>query len=469
MLLGVVFLYIGLWKLSSSYTHVRPLAGGTLTEGLIGSPRFINPLLAASPTDEALVQLIYSGLVRRTSDGNFTGDLADYTVSNDGTTYTFTLKPAARFSDGTLVTSDDVLYTFSAIKNGLGPTAVQRAFQSITATKVDNQTISITTTTPAMNNGELLSALTIGIVPAHIWSSIAITNLADSPYELHPVGSGPFTLASHTLHKNVSTELILTRNRFALEKAEFRRYKLLVFANQDALADAVEQHDVELTSALTTIPFAISDPGSGIRITAISTATTVSIVSRSDSPLANAHIRSAVVRSIDNAALIATIENGYGTAASAADSSSSSDPSWTFDDLIHSKEISRGSDGTLKRDGVPITIVIGVESESPQVPLATALKTQLATVGVGVDIRAYDQGTFRTLLAHGQLPNALIDDASAPRSLYPTTVNLYTRTHPIITTNPRMLIPEPIAPLEFFYSTAATWGARSERVWNLFN
>ena len=75
-----------------------PAPGGSLVEGSVGTPRFINPLLAASQSDQDLTTLIYSGLLREQKDGSFTPDLAsDYDISADGTVYTFHLKPDLAF------------------------------------------------------------------------------------------------------------------------------------------------------------------------------------------------------------------------------------------------------------------------------------------------------------------------------------------------------------------------------------
>ena len=70
-----------------------PAKGGVLSEGLIGSPRFINPLLELSDSDRDLSYLIYSGLMKATADGKLIPDLAkNYSISPDGLTYTFELK-----------------------------------------------------------------------------------------------------------------------------------------------------------------------------------------------------------------------------------------------------------------------------------------------------------------------------------------------------------------------------------------
>ncbi|MFA5319305.1 MAG: hypothetical protein WC387_02990, partial [Candidatus Paceibacterota bacterium] len=54
----------------------QPVAGGQLTEGVLGSPRFINPLLATTDADRDLVALTYSGLLRLRANGGLEPDLA---------------------------------------------------------------------------------------------------------------------------------------------------------------------------------------------------------------------------------------------------------------------------------------------------------------------------------------------------------------------------------------------------------
>src|SRR3989344_3831646 len=89
-----------------------PARGGTLTEGVVGPVRFVNPLLALSRSDKDLTTLVYSGLMRANPNGELIPDLAEnYDISEDGTTYTFALRPNLTFHDGTPLTSADILFT----------------------------------------------------------------------------------------------------------------------------------------------------------------------------------------------------------------------------------------------------------------------------------------------------------------------------------------------------------------------
>ena len=105
-------------RMNQSFMIGIPKEGGSITEGVLGSPRFINPVLAYSQTDGDLVSLVYSGLMRKDTDGNLIPDLAEkYDISKDGLSYTFTLKKGVVFQDGKPVTADDIIFTVNKVKD----------------------------------------------------------------------------------------------------------------------------------------------------------------------------------------------------------------------------------------------------------------------------------------------------------------------------------------------------------------
>src|SRR6185437_2758206 len=82
-----------LYALEQSLLVAQPAYGGTLTEGVVGSPRFVNPLLALSDSDRDLTALAYSGLMGEDGKGNLVPVVAEsYTVSPDGKTYDFVIR-----------------------------------------------------------------------------------------------------------------------------------------------------------------------------------------------------------------------------------------------------------------------------------------------------------------------------------------------------------------------------------------
>src|SRR5665213_2906565 len=72
LVLGLLILgtsLVGFFKLQSFIMITEPAYGGSLTEGDVGSPRFVNPLLALSDTDQDLTALTYAGLMGEAPDG----------------------------------------------------------------------------------------------------------------------------------------------------------------------------------------------------------------------------------------------------------------------------------------------------------------------------------------------------------------------------------------------------------------
>ena len=105
-------------KVNQSFMVNIPAEGGTISEGIVGSPRFINPVLAYSPADNDLVALVYSGLMRKNSEGNLVPDLAEkYEESKDGLSYIFTLKDKIFFQDSKPITADDIIFTVDKVKD----------------------------------------------------------------------------------------------------------------------------------------------------------------------------------------------------------------------------------------------------------------------------------------------------------------------------------------------------------------
>ena len=98
-------------------TKIVPARGGSFIEGVVGQPRFINPVLASSDVDRDLVELTFAGLMRYEKDGRIVPELIkNYQVSENGKIYEITLKDAL-WSDGQKITSDDVIFTIKTIQN----------------------------------------------------------------------------------------------------------------------------------------------------------------------------------------------------------------------------------------------------------------------------------------------------------------------------------------------------------------
>lgn len=172
-----------------------PAHGGSYTEGLIGAPQLINPLYSLSnDVDHDFVHLIYSGLLRYDSVEGLVPDLASsYTVSEDGTEYTFVLRDHAKWHNGKPVTIDDVIFTYTAIQNPEYRSPLQVSFANVDIVQVDEQTVTFVLDEPF---APFLSLMTTGLLPAHLWQNINPQNASIAEYNRRPIGSGPYVFDS---------------------------------------------------------------------------------------------------------------------------------------------------------------------------------------------------------------------------------------------------------------------------------
>ncbi len=174
-----------------------PRAGGEYTEVVVGSPHSINPLFAPSNDAERdLNRLLYAGLVKPSTIQS-TGvelDLAESVdVGNDGRTYTVTLKPNLKWHDGEPLTTNDIAFTLRSIQNPDWKSPLAASFRGVTITITDERTMSLQLTQPVST---FATALSVGILPEHLWKNVLPANARLAELNIKPKGSGPFRFLS---------------------------------------------------------------------------------------------------------------------------------------------------------------------------------------------------------------------------------------------------------------------------------
>jgi len=121
-----------LFKVNEYLLVEVPARGGTYVEGVAGSPRFINPLLAITGADRDLTAIVYSGLMKRTLEGKLIPDLAEsYGVGDDGLSYRFIIRSDAVFHDNKPITADDVVFTVGTRNSKQGVNKTRRASDTL--------------------------------------------------------------------------------------------------------------------------------------------------------------------------------------------------------------------------------------------------------------------------------------------------------------------------------------------------
>lgn len=172
----------------SPSSTAAPDPDASLTVGLVLEPENLDIRhTSGAAVEQVLIDNIYQGLVSRTQDNEIVPALAsEYEVSDDGLTYTFTLNEGVTFHNGEALTVDDVVTTFTQVKDD--PTLIGNGdfagVASITAPDTATATVVITLTEPNQN---FLFTLT---GPAGLVFKAGDT----TDLQTKANGTGPFTL-----------------------------------------------------------------------------------------------------------------------------------------------------------------------------------------------------------------------------------------------------------------------------------
>ena len=228
-----------------------PRSGGVHKEGIVGTPRFINPLLAVSRADRDLTSLVYAGLLTRDAEGNITPELArGYEISEDGLQYTVHLKENLTFHDGTPLTAKDVMFTVKQAGNEMLRSPVFPNWEGVQIQQVDDYTVIFTLTEPY---APFIENLTLGILPAHIWEGLSPEKFSFSDFNIKPVGAGSF-MFGEIERDGSGIPLQYRLNKFdgyALGEPYLHAIDFLLFNNNDDALEAYAEGKVHAVNSVT--------------------------------------------------------------------------------------------------------------------------------------------------------------------------------------------------------------------------
>lgn len=243
--------YLLFYEVNSSFTSQVPVPGGSLSEGIIGSPRFINPLLSTSEADRDLVSLVYSGLTRATPEGSLIPDLAaSWAISEDGLSYDFLIKNDAVFQDGTLVTSEDIIFTVEKAKDPSLKSPKRASFDGVEVQKISDKEVRFVLRQPY---APFLENTTLGILPKHLWGNVSEEEFPFSAYNFEPVGSGPFKVVSVSRNSGGIPESykMAPFEKYTLGVPYISKITLSFYSNTESLEAAYVNGVIESVNGIT--------------------------------------------------------------------------------------------------------------------------------------------------------------------------------------------------------------------------
>jgi peptide/nickel transport system substrate-binding protein len=181
---------LGSWLLPGSTLAAKPKVGGTLVHLVQPEVPTLATFLSTSiPVSQAGTRA-YAGLLEYNFDLSLRPSLAEsWTVTDQGRTVTFKLRPGVKFHDGKPLTSADVQFSIMEVLKKFHPRA-PNSFKEVEKIETpDPQTAVFRLNKPAPYMMMVLSGFETPIVPKHLFEG---TDIKNSKYANEPVGAGPF-------------------------------------------------------------------------------------------------------------------------------------------------------------------------------------------------------------------------------------------------------------------------------------
>lgn len=315
-LIALLATFSTLHTIDSWFLKEIPKKGGSFVEGVIGTERYVNPLLAFSDTDRDLTSLVYSGLLKAKPDGSFVGDLAEkYSISEDGKTYDFTIKDNAVFHDGTPVTADDVIFTIQKVEDPALKSPKRANWDGVKIEKTGEKTLEFTL---KQAYAPFIENLTLGILPKHIWKGATADEFAFSQFNIEPIGSGPYKVGAVKRNASGIPESITLQSfdKYTLGAAYISTIVFNFYQNEKGLTDAYKNGDVEsIHSVSGDTALALEKDNSRIEHYPLPQTFAI-FFNQSNNPIfAHKEVRIALNSAIDRQALIKEVLYGFGTEA----------------------------------------------------------------------------------------------------------------------------------------------------------
>jgi peptide/nickel transport system substrate-binding protein len=368
-----------------------PRYGGTVVVAVSNDPGGLNPAITTQGTVHAVTGSIFSGLVALDFNLKPVPDLATgWDVSPDGRRYTFHLAPNAAFHDGHPVTSADVKFTFEQLLlkyHSRTRTSIGGRLKAVTAP--DAHTVVFEFSTPHAAFLQLIDVANAPVMPRHLYEN---TDPLTNPYNVKPVGSGPFRFAQWA--KGDYVELRRNENYFKQWKPYLDRVVFKVMPSASNAAIALEKGEIDYLMNPSPLDVARLRQRSDIVITdkgreGYATVETM-IPNRARAPLSDLRVRQAVAHAIDRQFLVDKVNFGQARAATGPVSSLLA---WAYNPHVakYERDVARANrlldEAGYKRGAAGTRFRLKTLCSPGWVKTAEALRDQLREAGVALDLQ----------------------------------------------------------------------------------
>ncbi|WP_375385515.1 ABC transporter substrate-binding protein [uncultured Microbacterium sp.] len=382
-----------------------PVDGGDLTFAIANDPISLNPSGTGAGNDTWYVtrQLVDSLLYQNPETGELDPWLASsYTVNDDATVFTFTLRDDVTFSDGTPLTAANVKATFDDIVAAGALSQSVSSFVGYDQTVVDDDhTVEVRFTKPNAAFPNSTAAVGLGIVGA---ATLAVP-FADRADGKALVGTGPFTLDTYT--KDVET-VLKARDDYAWApaalgndgRAHLDSVTFQIVPEAGVRTGSLTSDQVDVIGSVPPTDVASLEQSGYPLVWRANPGVSFGLLFNQASPIvSDIAVREAISAAIDPTVVRDTALNEYfnvATSALAKNTPGYADESayFTYDpdhaaELLDGAGWTKGADGTRTKDGQPLSLtLLWITNFGPNQTSLELIQQQLKAVGISLVLQA---------------------------------------------------------------------------------
>lgn len=370
---------------------------GTVRFLIESSPNNLDLRQGTDAQSERIGALVYEGLARKDEHFALQPSLAASWERPDARTWVFHLRPGVHFHDGKELQAEDVAWSIRSMTDGTLVTAKAGSFAAVTGVAIsDPMTVVVRTAEP---DPSLLFNLSDGLFGV-------VERGAGRDEGLHPVGTGPFRFVSQVQDK----EVLLERNPgYWGPVAKLQRVRFDVVPDNITMALELKRGSADVESNAITPDEVAALRGARALVTESRPGADVFYANFNvkDAVLQDRRVRQAIACAIDKPTLIAGLWRGHAVPAVTllppqhwAEAPVSELEQFTYDPA-RARGLLEAAGLRPDAHGVRLRITLKTSTDETTRLLAQALQQQMRAVGIELNVRSAEFGTFYADITKG--------------------------------------------------------------------
>ncbi len=381
---------------------------GLLRVAVTEEPKNLNPLLAGTTIEIFIDRLMFEPLLSADPRGNPVPMLAESVptqdnggVSRDGLTIVYHLRRDARWSDGTAVSTRDVLWSWQAIENTRNNVVSRHGYDDIRAIDTPNSHTAIVHLkrpfSPFVNTFFAESDQAYDILPAHVLARYPDIN--QIPFNERPsIGDGPFRFVSWQRGDRI---LLDANPSFFGGSPRLRRVEIHFVPNEETAVNLLRTHTIDFIHepSIGTYPALLGLPDTRIVWVNVNGFEGMEM-NLSHPPLGDVRVRRAIAAGLDKGAFTREVTHGQSTTAT----EDLPNWIWAFDPTVRSVPFDpgaarsllasagwvAGSDGIARKNGQPLELTLATDSVTAAHRAESLLvQAALRRIGISMAVKYY--------------------------------------------------------------------------------